>query len=327
MSAPEDEMEVVSDEEIPAPADAGAPGDAEIEQPPVIEPAPKRQRIGLDQSSQRDLNHDSGGPGLLDVPVVLLLEILRLVGNLHSANPDVLALNAAYWDLNDAERRLGMAMHCVANWTIETQEHFRKLLKRDMCDAQFEARQHFTDEVTDAQRTEAIMAAQQEMRQTPRDLDRRCREYFRDKLQEFVHLFVQTMSRKAGPDDYFASIKRLSEPLVDALAGQLPHMPPNIRCDTEPKPCPPKFSPNGIWTIWGMAAFESFNDTVLLMKKVMFESLQRDVDKCRKKCKTCERQVDFSTGGFREVLLLEQALAQRREDEKNWPINRIFLIV
>ena len=259
-------------------------------------------------------------PGLFGLPVGVLEAILSLERYLLSADTDVRALDAAYRDLNDAERRVGIAMHCVANWTIEIQEHFKKLLKRDMCDAQFETRQHFTDEVTDAQRTEAIMAAQQEVRQTPRDLDRRCREYFRDKLQEFVHLFVQTMSRKAGPDDYFASIKRLSEPLVDALAGQPPHMPPDIRCDTEPKPCPPKFSTKGIWTIWAMVAFMTHNDTVLLMKKVMCESLQRDVDKCRKKCKTSERQVDFSTGGFRPWVLEQQALAQKKAEEDNWRI-------
>ena len=312
-------MEVVSDEEIPAPADAGAPGDAEIEQPPVIEPARKR-KIEQPAVNEQANKRPRLGPALFDVPVGVLEAILPSAGNLHSANPDVLALNAAYRDLNDAERRSSEALGFICRDVCVIQEHFKMLLKRDMCDARFEARKHFTDDVTDAQRTEAIMAAQQEVRQTPRDLDRRCREYFGDKLQEFVSFFVQKMTRKAGPDDYFAKIKRLSEPLVDALLGNLPYMPPDIRCDTEPRPCPRKFSPNGIWTLWAMAAFMAHNDTVLLMKKVMCESLQRDVDKCRKKCKTCERQVDFSTGGYRAWVLEQQALAQQKAEEDNWRI-------
>ena len=76
-----------------------------------------------------------------------------------------------------------------------------------------------------------------------------------------------------------------------------------------------------------MQRFITQNDTVLEMKKELLEKLQQNVDECRKKYETCEDQVDFSTGGFRDFLLLQHTLAQRRDDEKNWRINCIFLIV
>ena len=64
----DDEMEEVSD------AGMQPLGDAGMEQPPVIEPARKRRRLELDhQLFQRDLDHNSRRPGLLDLPVLVLL--------------------------------------------------------------------------------------------------------------------------------------------------------------------------------------------------------------------------------------------------------------
>lgn len=306
-----DEMEEVSDAEMQPLGDAG------MQPPPVHEPPKKRRKLA---------NHKIQLPKknrlyLLDLPVVVLLAILELVENLQSAPAVMHARNAAHLVLNDAQRRSSEALGFCTKWTEEIKEHFMKLQKRDMCDARTKTRQSFPDdpdEVTKDKRYAAVEAAQQEVRKRPRDQDPRCGEYFIEKLQEFVWYFVQIMTRNASPaspGDYFARIRRLSEPSVDAFVRQLRDK------------CPQKFSLDGVWTIDGMFNFIIQNDTVLLMKKVMCESLQREVDKCRKKCKKCKRQVDFSTGGFRPFLLLEQALAQRREDEKNWPINRIFLIV
>ena len=308
-----DEMEEVSDAGMQPLGDAGAPGDAEIEQPPVIEPARKRRRIGLDQSSQRDLKHDSGGSCLLHVPAVVLQEILDGAKHLQSAGVGMHARNAAFMQTIGAERRSSEALGFCTTWTEEIKEHFMKLQKRDMCDARFETRQSFTDEVTNDQRYAAVEAAQQKVRKRPRDQDPRFREYFIEKLQEFVCYFVQIMTRNASPGDYFARIRRLSKPLVDAFVRQLDD-------ETASKQCPSQFSLNGVWTIDAMLTFIIQNETVLLMKEEMCESLQRDVDKCRKKYKKCKRQVDFSTGGFRPWVLEQQALAQKKAEEDNWRI-------
>ena len=131
--------------------------------------------------------------------------------------------------------------------------------------------------------------------------------------------FFQILTRNAGPGydgDYFARNRRLSKPTVDALVAQLE------------LPCPPEFSAaygpftpcSGVWTIDAMTTFVTQNDTVLIMKKRMRKELEKDVYQCRKEYKRCKRQAHFSTGGFRPFLLLEQALAQKKEEEDNWRI-------
>ena len=326
----EDVMEEVSDTEMPpavhppAHKRARSSGGDEMEEVPDAEmrsavhpPARKRARLtgpGVSVCSKpRALR-------LLDLPVALLLEILRLVGNLQSADKDVCARNAAHGALIGAERRLGEALQFGATWTNETKEHYNQLWRRDICDARLTARRSFGEVVvTDAVWYAAMHAAEDKVRERARHLDPRCRTYFIEKLEEFVKYFFQIMTRNAGLDDFFERIRRLSKPSVDAFVSQLGD-------ETAPKSCPQEFSHNGVWTIFGMLAFIIQNATVSLMKGRMLKELQKDVCECRKKYNACKRQVGFATAGFCEFLLLQQALAQRREDENIWRINRIEVI-
>ena len=242
------------------------------------------------------------------------------MGNLQSAGKDVRAQYAAYMDLIAAEKRLGEAQQFSARWVDETKEEFNGQQRRDSRVARMEARKNLSASCSEAEEKKAMNAANEQVRKKVCLLDWRYRENLIAKLEEFVRFFVQKMTRNAGPDDYFALIRGLSKPPVDRLVSRLGN-------ETQPKPCLLEFSPDGKWTIDSIVDFIIQNKTVLLMKEVMCVSLQRDVDKCRKIYNACNCQVGFAIGGFRDFLLLQHTLAQRREEEKKWPINRIFLIV
>ena len=304
-------MEEVPDAEMQAPEDAG------MEPPPVQKSTRKRKRAELDIQNVLPCP-ESEALQLLVLPDALLQEILP-EGNLQSAYEHVRAQYAAYMDLSAAEKRLGEALQFSATWVNETKEEFNAQQRRDYRVARLEARKSLPAEYTDIQFEAAMKAANEQVREKVCLLDWRYRENLIAKLEEFVRFFVQKMTRNAGPADYFALIRALSKPPVERLVSRLSN-------ETQPKPCPPEFSPDGNWTIDAIVAFITQNDTVLLMKEVMCKSLDRDVCKCRKKFNACKRQVGFATGGFRDFLLLQHALAQRREEEKNWRINGICLI-
>ena len=305
--------------------------DARMQAPPVQERTRKRKREELDIQNVLPCP-ESKALQLLVLPDALLREILP-EGNLQSAYEDVRAQYAAYMDLIAAEKRLGEALQFSARWVDETKETFYGQQRRDTRVARLEAKKSLPAgyKHDDAQYKTAMNAANEQVRKKVCLLDWRYRANIFLKLQEFVRFFVQKMTRNAGPGDYFALIRRLSKPPVDRLVSQLdngtqPGDETQPEDETQPKPCPLEFSPDGKWTIDSIVAFITQNKTVLLMKEVMCKSLDRDVCKCREKFNACTRQVGFATGGFRDFLLLQHALAQRREEEKNWRINGICLI-
>ena len=237
-----DEMEEVSDAEMQAHGNAG------MEPPPVQERARKRRkRARQRQRRTSDIQDVLPCPEckalqLLDLPVALLLEILRLVGNLQSADAGARARNDAYMDLCAAEERHGEGLQFCAFWTKEVRDFFKDMLRFDQSEARHKARNSFTnDDFTDAEWHAAMAAAEAEVKQRPRQLDTRCRRFYSEKLEEFLKYFngikIQNdpMTYERGSLDFFVYIKEASKPSLQALERQLvTHLPPDIRFATEP---------------------------------------------------------------------------------------------
>ena len=312
-------------QEVP---DAGMQAHAGMEPPPVQKRARKRRRNDeMEEVGDAEVDPPVRKrprcltPGLFDLPPELLKNVVQSTEVLECVDDKQADEDDAHKDHSFAVECLcKWELYCIA-WTRNTTDRFKDLQQPELRRAQRGL--HCWD---------ACVVAQTKVEKLPRQHDLSYRQVVRQQVGIFVTEYCTMLRRRKYGQDV-ASFKQLIEeqadPVTEALCGKLGPCPPDVRtdhpeCQTK---CPREFDADGIWTAGGISRFVTRNSTVQRMMKEICTTLQKDVDVCRESIEKCQRKRHFATEGFREFLLQEQALAQRRKDEEEWRINRIFLIV